>query len=647
VMYNPAEPRVYEYQRDAHQFSKGSADFGWTRFTRSQRPDLVVRNHGQRQAILRNDKLAFAAYIRIVNDPTGCLWNHDNRFEDSIELTGLRPFMPLTPVFAAQLPLLHFAPIRQLVYNYKDTKVGFWLQTLLWKMMSRKHTSSYGRYVDLEQSDTITWLSHIVKRLRQEADTKLVDDLFGSLDPGKGAAIGSNRLKTKKCSSIQTAIDAHPTPIETPALLTLEIQRQEFNKEKREWQKLTNKVDMPNRISVGAGSYILYAFTTHCAELESNKFNVFVRPNGPSRTWYKYSDGRVRCLTHKQAVGKHCGHDEQTTLHKSKRHGYYRNDSAILRYEDLKEVAHVAMYVRDDYQHHLLSAPQTEKWDVPQNVREGILLLDEEEESTPTAEMEDDVPKAEQTTTFDQPAPEILEVPMNGEQQPAVDGANEVVVEQLPRSEDEGSGEGSGEDESDRRSSMSSDAGYATPHCWTMDGDDVVMSDADEDCVDAPDRPDSVTTIDVLGREFYEGHVKVGAYHGQGHLIAMNGDEYVGAFSGGLKSGAGKITYASTGDTYEGDWLEGRQHGQGKLIEAATGNVFEGGWKEGKKHGKFILTGTVTDEDKKGCKVCFEAEINTAFYDCGHVVACKSCAQSMDQCPVCRRRILARLELFF
>lgn len=40
------------------------------------------------------------------------------------------------------------------------------------------------------------------------------------------------------------------------------------------------------------------------------------------------------------------------------------------------------------------------------------------------------------------------------------------------------------------------------------------------------------------------------------------------------------------------------------------------------------------------------AEINVAFYECGHVLACKECAAQIENCPVCRKRVLARLELF-
>ena len=106
------------------------------------------------------------------------------------------------------------------------------------------------------------------------------------------------------------------------------------------------------------------------------------------------------------------------------------------------------------------------------------------------------------------------------------------------------------------------------------------------------------------------------------------------------------MTYAATGNTYTGSWVSGKHEGQGTYTELATGNIFEGGWLEGRRHGAFVLKGTVTDEDKGRCQICFEREMNTAFYECGHVLACGKCAGKIDTCPVCRKRVLARIELF-
>ena len=44
--------------------------------------------------------------------------------------------------------------------------------------------------------------------------------------------------------------------------------------------------------------------------------------------------------------------------------------------------------------------------------------------------------------------------------------------------------------------------------------------------------------------------------------------------------------------------------------------------------------------DKKAkrdeCKICFDGLIDSVFVPCGHVLACMTCAVSVDQCPVCK-----------
>ncbi|KAK3717819.1 hypothetical protein LTR37_005590 [Vermiconidia calcicola] len=626
VMYNPAEPRTYEHHADAHQFTKDASDYGWTRFTRYARRDFVFRNHGQRQAILRNDKLAFSAYIRVVQDPTGCLWAHgSDPFKDSIALTGLRPFSPQKPMFAAEIPLLHFGPFRDFVTRCKDTKIVFWMQTLLWKMMSRKHSQFYGQPDGCAPSDTIAWLKFLSRSLRKETHSEILNGLIGTLNPDnyfvgdeRQSAIGANRLKTKNAISIQAAVNAHTTALETPALMTLELERQEYDRKERKWKKLTNRVLMEDQIVVSGTPYTLFAFTTHCGDLESNKFNVYVRPHGPSKLWYEYTDGSVSCLTYKQAVDKHSGFSELDTPIKPKPHSSSRVDPTMRGYrrmEEQNEVAHAVTYMRDDCVAAATASPATESWDVPENVRKGI------------------PPKFKGVVNDEPPATAIYETFSES----ALDN------EEAPPAPPE---------EDARTSSFDTDAGYATPNSWPMDGEDVVMSDADDESIHTNDEPTDPTvakvTIDHLGREFYKGvmRTKIAEYHGQGHLISMNGDEYVGNFRDGQKDGTGKMIYGNTGNIYEGEWFEDEQHGYGKLTEASTGNVFEGGWKNGRKHGEFVLKGTVTDEDKGCCSICYDKEISTAFYDCGHVIACKDCAHKIDSCPVCRRRVLARLELF-
>jgi len=47
-------------------------------------------------------------------------------------------------------------------------------------------------------------------------------------------------------------------------------------------------------------------------------------------------------------------------------------------------------------------------------------------------------------------------------------------------------------------------------------------------------------------------------------------------------------------------------------------------------------TGRPVNENRS-CKICYEAEYNTAFIPCGHIIACAKCATSVSKCPYCRQ----------
>jgi len=48
--------------------------------------------------------------------------------------------------------------------------------------------------------------------------------------------------------------------------------------------------------------------------------------------------------------------------------------------------------------------------------------------------------------------------------------------------------------------------------------------------------------------------------------------------------------------------------------------------------------------EEKQCVVCLDRDKNTAF-DCGHQV-CWECAGPLTTCPICRKRIGAKIKLF-
>ncbi|KAL8870455.1 MAG: hypothetical protein Q9174_003509 [Haloplaca sp. 1 TL-2023] len=75
VVYNPNEPRVHTFRKTSHRFTHDNADWGWTRF-HGPWENMHLRQRLERQALLRNDTLAFTAYIRTVKDDTKNLWWH-------------------------------------------------------------------------------------------------------------------------------------------------------------------------------------------------------------------------------------------------------------------------------------------------------------------------------------------------------------------------------------------------------------------------------------------------------------------------------------------------------------------------------------------------------------------------------------------
>ncbi|KAK3066055.1 hypothetical protein LTR53_017738, partial [Teratosphaeriaceae sp. CCFEE 6253] len=385
IMYNPTEPRSYEFKHDAHRYSKASADYGWRYF--AHREDFYMRRHGQRQALLRGDKLAFSAYIRVVEDPTQCMWAHDHNdsFKESLLSTSLRPFSGQLPHLAALIPLLYFAPFRTLLtHQVASTSTIYNLQTLLWKLYSRSRSSGYGRRSDgLETTDAVSCLRSVVDALSKDCGEDALSQLLGSLDPRKGALVSTNKLQTKSVSSVQEAINKHPTPINTPALLAVELQRQEFDGESRKWRKLTNRVEIDDMIMVPSKSkgcneaYHLYAVVTHVGELQSNKHNVYVRPVSPG-LWYAYQDRRVRAMTMKPAVTDHEGFGGKESDREKRRDSPFRGILDVLD----SELIYLALYARSE----LVAGapgPREEAWTVPEEIRRGLQFPKQKEQPPP------------------------------------------------------------------------------------------------------------------------------------------------------------------------------------------------------------------------------------------------------------------------
>jgi len=151
---------------------------------------------------------------------------------------------------------------------------------------------------------------------------------------------------------------------------------------------------------------------------------------------------------------------------------------------------------------------------------------------------------------------------------------------------------------------------------------------------------------DYLNREYHEGMVERGRYQGRGHHIYWSGDCYTGNFSDGLAHGTGTMLFQN-GEVYQGEWKAGRMDGKGTLTSGRTKNTYTGGFKNGRRHGEGTTTWHAAEAGENLCMICYTQEQSCAFYSCGHVCACLECAERLETCPICKKRVIHVLKLYF
>ncbi|KAL8806423.1 MAG: hypothetical protein Q9182_001338 [Xanthomendoza sp. 2 TL-2023] len=126
-IFNPNEPTVCGFHKGCHRFTKDNSDWGWTRFHDPWKM-IHQRQRLKRQALLRNDTLAFTAYIRIVQDDTKSLWWHGLKEKegsdwDSYERIGVRslatPLSKDSAIVATMSCWLHLSPIVEMIKNMR------------------------------------------------------------------------------------------------------------------------------------------------------------------------------------------------------------------------------------------------------------------------------------------------------------------------------------------------------------------------------------------------------------------------------------------------------------------------------------------------------------------------------------------------
>ncbi|KAL8768207.1 MAG: hypothetical protein Q9209_005516 [Squamulea sp. 1 TL-2023] len=125
IVYNPDEPRVNMFRKSCHQFTRNNPDWGWTRF-HGPWETIHLRKRRHRQALLRNDTLAFTAYIRTVQDNTKSLWWHAPKKGsdwDSYEKIGIKSLATGSSrdsaIIAAVSCWLHLGPVVEIIRSIR------------------------------------------------------------------------------------------------------------------------------------------------------------------------------------------------------------------------------------------------------------------------------------------------------------------------------------------------------------------------------------------------------------------------------------------------------------------------------------------------------------------------------------------------
>lgn len=400
ILYNPDEPRTRYTHTSSHQFNPNSNDWGWTNF-HGPWDEIHRRQRGQYQALLRNDTLAFDAYIRIFDDPTKTLWWHScssERVWDSYVLTGYRPLgdydINHSVEVAALAAWVHLAPFRKIIRDVdilehlsnclvKPRPVCAALQEVIWRLGSQDEgfvntDKLTGTLKNLQEysSDAVEFWERLRRSLELELEgTPAKDALAQLFDSPKigvqevnalpGDPITRIRVTVDKGKSVQDLVqgylDKKPGRWSLPPVLHIELNRHRFSNSSRQWKLMYDKVDLSEVLDVSSyvadgkcGRYDLYGFIVHRGRRTSQKFFSILRPGGPGSKWLAFDDGpdnRVECLTRKAALENHVGpHQGEWSVEQSRR------DCVV-----------AVLYVRHDVVGEYLPGP-VEEWKPPSNV---------------------------------------------------------------------------------------------------------------------------------------------------------------------------------------------------------------------------------------------------------------------------------------
>ncbi|MCJ1248551.1 hypothetical protein MMC30_005769 [Trapelia coarctata] len=309
VMYNPTEPRVQVYEKSAHHFDNGTTDWGWVRF-HGPWNTIHRRQHLQRQPLLRNDTVAFTAYIRTFKDQTKALWWHQDKENtwSNLAKTGYRSITASdsdTKALAAGLSAwVHLKPFRDIISKHQssgeDNKDDFRIRPLfdalqrvlkaIFSTSSMKSTVT----LDIVESlfDWYDWqlpavpdvieiwdaLQHILNlEYYRVGNGDQVENILGNfvtfrqIDYSKslsdtGFLPEDQRPKLVEPRNTQEVLncfveDCRPNNklwsrlgglsglnTSPPLVLQLELHRQDYDINARKWKRLTHRIEMNERV---------------------------------------------------------------------------------------------------------------------------------------------------------------------------------------------------------------------------------------------------------------------------------------------------------------------------------------------------------------------------------------------------------------
>lgn len=652
VLYDRHHPTKCHWKVATHAFTKSSQDRGFPRFLRLSHwtPNL-------------DKDLNFIAYIRVYNDPTGCLFDEDHvgtaplSMADTFGKNGVCPIRDEQilngPIAAAVVAWLFLAPFREVIYGVSDLsqrplvstfqELLYLIRTPKWPTPRRLDrlilaARRYGCTLR-DAKDVYQVWRMLVKILDFELANTPQSHALRCLFRHPAFRVKVEKPPTKNIKSVKDGIArvALKEPLPCHPILQVELPRQYYNEQAREWQYFNGPMSIDEELSLACSSsqiiqrYRLYGLILHEGGLRSAQFSIILRPGGHS--WYRFHMGEAQRQTWKQATQK-----TQNTVYIAM---YMREDFALRALPDLawtppEWLSQMFKTPLSNGVDHVLADCHV---DVATNGAHTEADHDEDDNDDDNDDDDDDDNDHDHDINeADDDSEESYEPPDIVMPAAASAPANTTPSNGTGHAIQDGSIHDRDQLQTTIRGDVEMSEAITAEH---------VFADAKWSyCEYSEEEEKNVIVEDYLNCEYHKGSIQDGKYSGYGVHIYWNGDRYSGDFGQGLANGSGLMVFAN-GDNYNGEWKAGKMDGRGTLVSFSTNNKYAGGFKDGRRHGAGVTTWQAAEAGEDLCMICYVKEQSCAFYNCGHVCACLECAEQVERCPICRKRVIHALKLYF